>query len=118
MGYYTKYNLQIKPVMNKTTPEIVDAMQKKDLFHYVFDRNYMYDDHTKTVYFDSWEEQKWYDHDEDIEEISKQFPSCVFKLDCYGEDGETWVVYFQNGEHELCEGRIIYEEPKEILWPA
>ena len=117
MGYYTKYDLQIKPVTEKEILEIVDAIREKDLFRYVFDSDYMYDDHTRTVYFDNWEEQKWYNHVEDMEKLSKQFPSCVFKLECYGEDGETWIVYYQDGRHEICVGKIVYDEPQTITWP-
>lgn len=117
MGYYTHYDLQIKPVGINEIQDIVSALQKKDLFNYVFDKDYTYNDCTKTLYFDGWEEQKWYEHDEDMEEISKQFPSCVFKLDCNGEDGDRWIVFYQNGKHELCQSKIVYEEPKKITWP-
>ena len=117
MGYYTKYYLQIKPVTDKEIPKIVDAIKEKDLFRYVFDRDYMYDDHTRMVFFNNWGEQKWYDHDEDMEEISKQFPSCVFRLYCLGEDGEIWLVYYRDGRHENCDGKIVYDEPQTIIWP-
>lgn len=117
MGYYTNYDLHVKPVKKEDVSDIFDELYRRDLFNYVFDKDFMYDDHTCALYFNAWGEQKWYEHDEDMEEISRQFPNCVFKLECNGEDGDRWIVFYQNGKHELCQGKIVYEEPKEISWP-
>ena len=41
---------------------------------------------------------KWYEHDEDMRQISKAYPNYVFKLEGNGEDrDDTWIHYYCNG---------------------
>ena len=53
----------------------------------------------ESLEFISNDTMKWYDHDEDMKELSKQYPDYVFEL--YGDGEETddeWYTYYCNGE--------------------
>lgn len=42
---------------------------------------------------------KWYDHDEDMIRISKQFPDVVFDLAGHGDDqDDIWKTYYKDGK--------------------
>ena len=116
MGFYSRYRLQVKSVEESDVGSVVEAIKEQDLFNYVFDEHF-YDENWKTLSFDPYEEQKWYSYEIDMMEVSKKFPELVFKLYCESEDGSYWVEYFHNGEYEHCDGYVVYDEPKKILWP-
>jgi len=43
--------------------------------------------------------QKWYEHDSDMKELSKQFPEVLFTLTGEGEDtGDVWRTWYRGGE--------------------
>jgi hypothetical protein len=82
--------------------EIVTALSKIS--------NYFDEGHT----FDQclYDSMKWYDHDTEMIQISKDFPDVYFVL--YGEGEErddNWVKFYHNGESECCMARITYERP-------
>jgi hypothetical protein len=44
-------------------------------------------------------EGKWYDHEEDMEKISSQFPGILFVLKGEGDESDDlWKNYFLNGQ--------------------
>ena len=57
------------------------------------------------------EERKWYEHDKEMIELSKQFPETVFCLYGNGEEnGDTWYKYYKNGKSQYCPAKITYDE--------
>lgn len=63
---------------------------------------------------DEWEEMKWYDHDEDVLELSKQWPTILIMLEGYGEDdGDIWKCYYKNGKIWRTKANIRFDEPPE-----
>ena len=47
-------------------------------------------------------ETTWYDHESDMMELSKKYPSLIVSLDGNGEDiGDDWCKRFHNGEVEF-----------------
>ncbi len=55
--------------------------------------------------FAVWEDinDTWYDHEEDMLALSKQFPQILFELECQGElPDDLWRQFFQNGKTQLC----------------
>jgi hypothetical protein len=91
MGYYTRYEVEIKPDSN----EIREAIEENEYMNYAFDGN----------------ECKWYEHEGDMKELSRQFPDALFKLTGEGEEaGDLWHKYFKNGKMQSCYAKIVYDE--------
>lgn len=54
---------------------------------------------------------KWYYHDDDMIDISKQFPHVIFGV--YGDGEERldfWHNFYYNGRMLECEGEIVYPD--------
>ena len=98
MGYYTKYNLEIK------TNSITDIIY--DLRHRIEDAKMAIDE-----IGDSYGDIKWHDHEKDMKEFSKIYPNCLFILKGEGKEGDDlWVKYFQNGKMQVATAKISYED--------
>lgn len=103
MGYYTAYNLSVRTVDNKseiidlaTIDNIVSLLVEKGVIGYALDENLNCHD---TV--------TWYDYEEDMLDISKQFPDVLFCLHGEGEEsGDIWDHYFLNGKAQYCKAEI------------
>lgn len=58
---------------------------------------------------------KWYDHTEDMIELSKLFPTVVFTLDGHGEDrDDIWREYYFNGKNQFVQAKIVFDPIDEI----
>lgn len=104
MGYYTNYQLTIQ----KDDKYLIDKdkfiQQLKEIAGYTF---YAYESNE----FLSSDGIKWYDHNIDMQCISKDFPDVIFKLCGEGEIGEDlWQAYFLNGKIQRCPAKITYDE--------
>lgn len=121
MGYYTRHELSVRKHgkdqswAKEEIDAIVNALKEREVWNYAFNG------HNGSVYdclvFYGDNTVKWYDHDVDMLEISKQFPEYTFQL--YGEGEETddfWFTYYKNGETEYCPAEIIFKEPQVIEW--
>lgn len=54
---------------------------------------------------------KWYNHEEDIREFSKEHPDVLFTLEGWGEEqGDIWRKYFKNGKYYQVKAEINYPE--------
>ena len=115
MGYYTSFELTTKG--NKYEVSDIAAYMKKNYMEsdqfYPFE--YDFDDLLldKGV-FDfkmSSDECKWYEHDEEMLELSKQFPETVFCLYGEGEEnGDIWYTYYKNGKKQYCPAKVVFDE--------
>lgn len=108
MGYYTRFAGQIYDNDNKVVEEAVaKEIAKLDEF-----RNYM--DGTIPTTINSviaCEEHKWYTFFDDMDEVSKKFPSITIEI--YGEGdepGDIWRAYFHNGVHIIQYAEIVYPD--------
>lgn len=46
---------------------------------------------------------KWYEHEDDLLTLSKEFPHLAFTLEGQGEDaGDIWKKYLLNGKVQVC----------------
>lgn len=91
MGYYTQYSLTITP----DVPEVWEAVYSDDVMRFALKYG---------------EPCKWYEHEEDMRELSRRFPDVLFKLSGHGEKkGDIWVKYFKNGKMQVCKVRIEFE---------
>lgn len=51
---------------------------------------------------------KWYDHQKDMTQISKNFPDVVFTLDGVGEEsGDIWKAMYKNGKSKRVRAEIV-----------
>ncbi len=110
MGYYTDYTLEVKHFQKRSTPipeELVNVLTGvsedgfTDLgFSQIDDNNYYCYD-------------KWYEWEEDMREISKDFPDFLFTLHGDGERSDDfWVAYFLCGKMQHSKAKIVYDEFK------
>lgn len=88
MGYYTHYRLEWDDVLPE--PQIRDVITAWRLTneeaHFCLDED------------GSPEEAgKWYDHEQDVRELSRALPAVLFTLHCRGECGAQWRVVAKNG---------------------
>ena len=123
MGYYTHYNMEILDNDNKgynsyeIAKYMLDKQKKSDRF-YVFKyelEEFIKNENIKSgvdyeLFFDSVDKYKWYDNEEDMRLLSKEFPDILFKLHGEGEDiGDIWNKYFMNGKMQYCPIKMMYE---------
>ena len=61
-------------------------------------------------------ECKWYDHESDLKEISKKYPTALFTLNCLGEDGAESKKYFRDGKMQRCPAVVTFDDfdPKKL----
>lgn len=98
MGYYTTYYFHC---------ELIGSFEQKldENFYDLLKVSSFGDDTTwdrrldNRYAFMDGESVKWYDHDEDMLELSKKWPGVVFILDGDGEDtGDIWRSFYNNGK--------------------
>ena len=107
MGYYTNFDLVMLPEPDiDFEGEIMKAIAAKITNE---DPNDISVDDAKWCLCDAL---KWYDHDKDMIEVSKQFPDITFILYGTGEDNDDiWKAYYKNGEMEGIQARIVFDKP-------
>lgn len=98
MGYYTNYSLETDSQENKN---IIEEFREIDgNAKYAIDAN-----------GDCQEWTKWYDHEEDLKNFSKNYPDVIFILSGEGEEsGDIWKKYFKNGKMQVAQAKISFEE--------
>ena len=122
MGYYTRYSMEIQDIDNKgydsykIAKYMLDKQEEFDRF-YAFEyelkdfvRNKDTESRTRcelSLYSD--DECKWYNNEDDMLLLSKEFPDVLFKLHGEGQDNEDiWDKYFMNGKMQYCPAEIMY----------
>lgn len=98
MGYGTRYNLTV----HEGDKCIEDILEENEDFNGLY---YAFDEHGEGI-----DEVKWYDHDEDMIELSKKYPDIVFSLKGDGEEqGDSWYKYFKSGKVQECYAIIKFD---------
>lgn len=99
MSYYTCYELQI------------DSSEIKDMDHLrscIFEKTPLEEGCSPDIY---GQYDTWYGHEEDMRELSGQFPDVLFTL--YGEgegSGDLWCKYFKAGKMQYAPAKIEYPD--------
>jgi len=99
MGYYTHYSLEIN--RSDFSEELEDVLTLND-----------YCDYSPLMGFFNGDADscKWYNHEEDMLKLSKDFPDILFTLKGEGEEaGDLWVKYFKGGKKQVANAQISYE---------
>lgn len=122
MGYYTYHTMAAK---SKTlTPELVEEINKwleeRQVIGYALDKGVWNTHPEPDMMYAEWDyhsECKWYEHDEDMEALSKAFPDVTFCLHGDGEEKhDEWDEYWLSGECERCQVEVHMPEPTKIKW--
>ena len=112
MGYYTTFTLNCYDNHANSFDISFETELGKALTAALHEINpyYFEDDFDlKTLFNDSC---KWYDHDEDMIELSLRFPNYTFILEGEGEEtGDLWRTIYHNGQLECLNVKIVYEKP-------
>lgn len=97
MGYYTDYGLSIENGYH-----VQDEIEKRleEISGYALEVGYVMNG-------------KWYDHDKDMIQLSKEFPDVTFYLEGNGEEqGDVWKAIFKNGKSKVVKPEIVWPELK------
>ena len=116
MGYYTNFELNTK-WNNYPINEIATYMKKKNqgsdwFYPFEYEIDEILFDTSKLDFSFGWTEKaKWYDHDKEMIDLSKQFPKTVFCLYGEGEENEDiWYTYYKNGKQQYCPVKMTFDE--------
>lgn len=111
MGYYTYYNLDVMNSEKFTPEQLINA--SKALAKIMDEESYADVDSLPVGNPFLWlsdDSMKWYEHDDDMIKLSKEFPEMTFRLFGEGEDHEDmWVAYYRDGRASTCYAHIIYD---------
>lgn len=97
MGYYTKFEIEVDPgreniIIMKDTLVCGDYTLDAFMSHDVI-------------------EMKWYDHDDDMRNFSRLFPTAVITLTGFGEESkDIWRSYYSDGKCHEAKTEIVYEK--------
>ena len=108
MGYYTSFELTMHPSQpqERETEIIRNIISLMDCV----DIDEIKESEVEWFLCDAL---KWYDHEDNMIEVSKRFPDVIFVLYGEGEEnGDIWNEYYSNGECERVDAVITIPEPK------
>ena len=63
---------------------------------------------------------KWYDHENDLCEISSGSKDLIIKVEGFGDEtGDIWIKYFHNGKLQVCNAITTFApyDPYELRKP-
>ena len=97
MGYYTAFSMETDKPENLW---LIQEFRKYSIgADYAVDLDGEYTDTTK-----------WYKWKDEAIEFSKLYPDILFCISGEGEEsGDIWKAYFQNGKHQICQARIVFD---------
>lgn len=121
MGYYTSFRLSAKNVRSISEyTALCEALRPFGVFDLDLGLEGLglkLEPQPGLIIFYSSDTHKWYNFEEDMQKVSQEFPHMTFMLEGDGDDyDDFWIEYFQNGNHELCVGSIVYPDPVSIPW--
>jgi len=97
MGYYTQYHIAIDRKNGQVDyDKINEDLQKISTYS-----SLNIDEDTDSI--------KWYDHDDNMIELSRLHPNVLFRVDGVGEEkGDVWRSYYCNGETESAQATLTF----------
>lgn len=118
MGYYTRHTLTVRGLESQEQfQDLTNSLIEFEILDYALLRSRWSGVLGTEMFFDTYEEVKWYNHITQMTEISKRFPTLTFLLEGAGESNDDmWQEYYHNGEHERCEAVISFPKPQTIVW--
>jgi hypothetical protein len=101
MGYYTHFELKW---------DTEDPQLDMEISHFL-------DENSETYYGlepdgSCADAVKWYSYDDDMIEMSRNFPTVLFTLSGEGEEaGDLWKAYYKNSKSQRVDAKIVFPEP-------
>ena len=100
MGYNTSYDLDLKNAGEKTLEIIKELRNTYEDAEFALDEN-----------GGSYDNAKWYDHEENLVEFSRKYPDVIFILSGEGEEaGDVWKKYFKDGKKQIANAVLVIDE--------
>ena len=124
MGYYTRFSIEIRTAITKAeAKEIARAINHAFAPLVKSEENWIFslddylcanveDDEKATWDIMPYDELKWYDWEEDMKAIAKEYPEIEFRVEGSGEDRDDWWVALLKGDRY----QIKYVEPPIDEW--
>lgn len=120
MGYYTRFSIEIRTAITKAeAKEIAWAINRAitPLVKSEEDWFFTLDDYAAAEDKCTWDimpydELKWYDWEDDMKAIAKEYPTIEFRVEGSGEDRDDWWVALLKGDRY----QIKYVEPPIDEW--
>ncbi len=110
MGYCSNYFITVNTDDEKKAKEIFKAIEDRSGYNIEKD-----DSPDSGIVFDA----KWYDSDDDLMEVSKEFPETVIEMDVEGEErDDNWTIRVKNGEKEIVRAVTVTPPFTKILIPG
>ena len=109
MGYQTTYTLDTD-ISDRDVNEILSVLDKEK-YNELF---YAIDESGRT-----YNSSKWYEHEDDLLEISLLYEDVVFHLYGEGENAaDVWHKYFCNGKIQRCCAKIEFDsfDPSKLVF--
>ena len=98
MGYYTDYRIEHDGSAN-LTPEVCTQLER--ITGYSFEEE---SDNELCNYH-----AKWYEHEEQMKELSKLHPEVLFTVEGNGEEaGDHWRRYYKYGKVQVAQAEITF----------
>ena len=108
MGYYTYYDLEVRDL---NTKELISEALEAEITRKIAVILELEENEDTTFEDLLMEELKWYDYEEDMLNLSKEYPDCVFILQGEGEDhDDNWRNYYCRGFAWGGRAEIVYPE--------
>jgi hypothetical protein len=100
MGYYTTYKWSMQPESQEVRDWLSAKQTEEESFAYGIAPDGELGDETK-----------WYDHDVDMKEMSRQFPDILFTLEGEGEEAaDLWKKFYKNGKQQTAKAKISFDQ--------
>ena len=122
MGYYTNFSIDIRTAITRAEAKDIAAAinraicptieNEDDWLFSLDDYSGIEDDEKATWELIPYDMMKWYDWEEDMKEIAKEYPAIEFRVEGSGEDREDWWVALFKGDRF----QIKYAEPPIDEW--
>ncbi len=114
MSYYTHYMLtiSIREVGDKTLHDEAKKVIESKLNSWGLKKQGSY-------VFSSIGGCKWYDHEYEIANISRKFPTVLFVLEGQGERrDDLWRKYFRGGKVRRIKPELVWPDPDSTSWES
>lgn len=117
MGYYTRFDIEIKTPMTRERAEQIanrlnTIMDYEDCFEVDGSSGRFGDIILTTWNLEPFDELKWYDWREDMSQLANEFPDVEFRVEGSGEDRDDWWIALFKGERK----QIKYCSPPSDRW--
>lgn len=122
MGYYTNFSIDIRTAITRAEAKDIAAAinraicptieNEDDWLFSLDDYSGIEDDEKATWELTPYDAMKWYDWEEDMKEIAKEYPAIEFRVEGAGEDKDDWWVALLKGDRF----QIKYVEPPIDEW--